>query len=248
MEILVLIFGLLIGSFLNVCISRIPKGESIAYPPSHCTSCSREIKRYDLVPVVSYLLLGGKCRGCGEKISIKYPLIELLNGVMYVFMFIKFDLSINFIFYSLLTSLLIVISMIDFETMDIFSSTIITGVVLAAIYIAGGAFLGQVKVVDNILGGVVGYGIIYIIVKVTGGMGEGDIDLAGVCGLFIGIKGILVALFLAVIIAGIIASVILLMKLKDKKAEIAFGPYIALGTLMYIFFGNVMLSVYCKFF
>lgn len=135
MEILILIIGLCIGSFLNVCIYRIPREESIAFPPSHCTSCGYELKAVDLIPIISYLFLKGKCRKCGEKISIKYPLVELLNGVLYLLIFLKFGLSLSFVFYSLLTSLLIVISYIDLDSKYIYSSTTILGVVLAAIYI-----------------------------------------------------------------------------------------------------------------
>ncbi|WP_195266666.1 A24 family peptidase [Clostridium sp. 1001275B_160808_H3] len=247
MEILILIIGLCIGSFLNVCIYRIPREESIAFPPSHCTSCGYELKAIDLIPIISYLFLKGKCRKCGEKISIKYPLVELLNGVLYLLIFLKFGLSLNFVFYSLLTSLLIVISYIDLECKYIYSSTTIFGVVLAAIYILIGLYTKDASIVNNLLGGVIGYGIIYLIVIVTKGMGQGDAEIAGFCGLFLGIKGILVSLFIAVVLGGLVAAIILLFKLKDRKSEIAFGPYIAIGSIVYIFIGKELLSLYLNF-
>ena len=247
MYFLVLIIGLCIGSFLNVCIYRIPKEESIVFPASHCTSCGHELKFYELIPVVSYIFLRGRCIKCKSKISIKYPLIEILNGLLYLLLFIKYGLSFNFIFYCLLVSLLIVISIIDLESKYIYSSTTIVGVLLAIIYIIMGAYLGEVKILNNLLGGLIGYGIIFLIIILTGGMGEGDADIAGICGLFVGIKGVLVALFLAIILGGIFASIVLILKIKDRKSEIAFGPYIAIGTLIWILIGEKILTLYVSF-
>ena len=248
MYFLVLIIGLCIGSFLNVCIYRIPKEESIVFPASHCTSCGHELKFYELIPVVSYIFLRGRCIKCKSNISIKYPLIEVLNGLLYLLLFIKYGLSFNFIFYCLLVSLLIVISIIDLESKYVYSSTTIVGVLLAIIYIIIGAYLGEVKILNNLLGGLIGYGIIFLIIILTGGMGEGDADIAGICGLFVGIKGVLVALFLAIILGGIFASIVLLLKIKDRKSEIAFGPYIAIGTLIWLLIGEKILTLYVSFF
>ena len=248
MYFLVLIIGLCIGSFLNVCIYRIPKEESIVFPSSHCKSCVQELKYYELIPIVIYIFLRGKCIKCKSKISIKYPLIEILNGLLYLLLFIKYGLSFNFIFYCLLVSLLIVISIIDLESKYVYSSTTIVGVLLAIIYIIIGAYLGEVKILNNLLGGLIGYGIIFLIIILTGGMGEGDADIAGICGLFVGIKGVLVALFLAIILGGIFASIVLLLKIKDRKSEIAFGPYIAIGTLIWILIGQKILTLYVSFF
>lgn len=248
MEILILIIGLCIGSFLNVCIYRIPREESIAFPPSHCTSCGYELKAIDLIPVISYLFLKGKCRKCGKKISINYPLVELLNGVLYLLIFLRFGLSLSFVFYSLLTSLLIVISYIDLDSKYIYSSTTILGVVLADIYIVVGLYTKDISISNNVLGGAIGYGIIYLIVVITKGMGQGDAEVAGVCGLFIGIKGILVCLFIAVVLGGLVAAIILIFKLKEKKSEIAFSPYISIGSIVYILLGKEILSLYLNFF
>lgn len=248
MEILILIIGLCIGSFLNVCIYRIPREESIAFPPSHCTSCGYELKAVDLIPVISYLFLKRKCRKCGEKISINYPLVELLNGVLYLLIFLRFGLSLSFVFYSLLTSLLIVISYIDLDSKYIYSSTTILGVVLAAIYIVVGLYTKDISISNNVLGGAIGYGSIYLIVVITKGMGQGDAEVAGVCGLFIGIKGILVCLFISVVLGGLVAAIILIFKLKEKKSEIAFSPYISIGSIVYILLGKEILSLYLNFF
>lgn len=248
MGLLVLIIGLCIGSFLNVCIYRIPREESIAYPSSHCTSCGYELKFYDLIPVFSYIFLRGKCRKCKEKVSIIYPTIELINGLIYLLLFIKFALTFEFIFYSILSSLLIVISIIDIKTKEVYSSTTIFGLFIAIIYIISGVYLGKISIVNSVLGGVIGYGIIYLIILLTRGMGEGDADIAGICGLFLGIKGSLLSLFLSIIIGGIVASIILILKIKDGKSEMAFGPCIALGCMLSILYGDALISLYLSMF
>lgn len=248
MYLLVLIIGLCIGSFLNVCIYRIPREESIAYPSSHCTSCGYELKFYDLIPVLSYIFLRGRCRKCKEKVSIIYPLIEILNGLIYLILFIKFGLTFYFIFYSILSSLLIVISIIDIKTKEVYSSTTILGLVIAILYILSGAYFGKISIINSLLGGLIGYGIIYLIILLTHGMGEGDADIAGICGLFLGIKGSLVSLFLAIIIGGIVASIILIFKSKDGKSEMAFGPCIALGCIISCLYSELLINLYLNMF
>ena len=248
MEIIVLVFGLIIGSFLNVCIFRIPKGESISYPPSHCTSCGYNLKPKDLVPVFSYLFLKGRCRSCKEKISFRYPIIELINALSYVLIYMKFGFAIKSIFFCLLASLLIVISMIDFDTKEVYTATTLFGLILGLIYLVVSYFYLNINYTDNILGGVVGFLIIFLIVKLTQGMGEGDYEIAGVCGLFLGVKGILVGLFIGIILGAIYGSVLLIRKSKTGKDEMAFGPFIALGSFISLIYGTKILEFYINFF
>lgn len=248
MEIIVLGFGLIIGSFLNVCIFRIPKGESISYPPSHCTSCGYNLKTKDLVPVFSYLFLKGRCRSCKEKISIRYPIIELINALSYVLIYMKFGLSIKSIFFCLLASLLIVISMIDFDIKEVYTATTLFGLILGVIYLVVSYFYSDINYTDSILGGVVGFLIIFLIVKLTRGMGEGDYEIAGVCGLFLGVKGILVGLFIGIILGAVYGSVLLARKYKTGKDEMAFGPFIALGSFISLIYGEKILEFYINFF
>lgn len=242
--ILVVLFGLIIGSFLNVCIYRIAREESIAFPPSHCTNCGYELKPKDLVPVLSYIFLGGKCRSCKEKISIKYPLIEILNAILYLIIYLKFGFTLSLFKFCLFTSLLIVIGFIDFETKYVYNSTVVFGV------IAGVGFAAlewvETKAIpwNYIVGAFIGFGVIYLIVVLTRGMGEGDIDIALICGLFLGVKGILVTLFLAIVLGGIVAGIILILKLKDRKAEIAFGPYLAIGAIIACLYGQYLTDFY----
>lgn len=245
---LVVIFGLVIGSFLNVCICRIANEESIAFPPSHCTNCGYELKAKDLIPVLSYIFLGGKCRSCKEKISIKYPIVEILNAILYIAIYLKFGFTLNLFKFCLFASLLIVIGFIDFKTKYVYNSTVVFGVV-SGILFAVLEWMETKSIPWNyIAGAFIGFGIIYLIVILTRGMGEGDIDIALICGLFLGIKGILVTLFLAIILGGIVATIILIFKLKERKAEIAFGPYLAIGGIIACLYGSRLIDIYLGLF
>ena len=245
---LVVIFGLVIGSFLNVCICRIANEESIAFPPSHCTNCGYELKAKDLIPVLSYIFLGGKCRSCKEKISIQYPIVEILNALLYIAIYLKFGFTLNLFKFCLFASLLIVIGFIDFKTKYVYNSTVVFGVV-SGILFAVLEWMETKSIPWNyIAGAFIGFGIIYLIVILTRGMGEGDIDIALICGLFLGIKGILVTLFLAIILGGIVATIILIFKLKERKAEIAFGPYLAIGGIIACLYGSRLIDIYLGLF
>ena len=245
---LVVIFGLVIGSFLNVCICRIANEESIAFPPSHCTNCGYELKAKDLIPVLSYIFLGGKCRSCKEKISIQYPIVEILNAILYIAIYLKFGFTLNLFKFCLFASLLIVIGFIDFKTKYVYNSTVVFGVV-SGISFAVLEWMETKSIPWNyIAGAFIGFGIIYLIVILTRGMGEGDIDIALICGLFLGIKGILVTLFLAIILGGIVATIILIFKLKERKAEIAFGPYLAIGGIIACLYGSRLIDIYLGLF
>lgn len=245
---LVIIFGLVIGSFLNVCICRIANEESIAFPPSHCTNCGYELRVKDLIPVLSYVLLGGICRGCKEKISIQYPIVEILNSILYVAIYLKFGFTLDLFKFCLLASLLIVIGIIDIQTKNVYNSTIVFGVVSGLIFLGLEWLETRVIPWNYITGAFIGFLVIYLIVILTHGMGEGDIDIALICGLFLGIKGVLVTLFISVVLGGLVATGILVLKLKDKKAEIAFGPYLAIGGLIACLYGNSIIDFYLKLF
>lgn len=246
MNLLVLVFGVVIGSFLNVCIYRIPNEESISYPPSHCSSCKHKLSFFELVPILSYIFLGGKCKQCHSYISIQYPIIEALNGIIYILIFYKYGLTISFFKYCIFASLLIVIGMIDYKTQYVYRSTTIFGIITAIGILIIQYFVNGESFINSILGGVIGFLIIGLIVFITKGMGEGDIEIAIVCGLFLGIKGILLTLFLAVIFGGIIGIFIVSLKLKELKDKIAFGPFLAVAGVISALFSNEIISMYLK--
>lgn len=244
----VVLFGLRIGSFLNVCIYRIAREESISFPPSHCTSCGYELKPKDLVPVLSYAFLGGKCRSCKEKISIRYPLIEILNALLYVVIYLNYGFSFELFKFAVFASLMIVIGFIDFDTKYVFNSTVILGVVSGIIFLIAECIITKNIPWTNLAGAAIGFGVIWTIVALTGGMGEGDIDIALICGLFVGIKGIIVTLFLAFVLGGVAALFIMILKLKDRKAEMAFGPYLAISGMIAMLYSTKLIELYLKLF
>jgi leader peptidase (prepilin peptidase)/N-methyltransferase len=246
--IFVLILGLCIGSFLNVCIYRIPREESISFPPSHCTSCGYKLKFFDLVPIISYMALKGRCRKCGEKISIKYPFVEIVHGILYLGLYLKFGYTVEFFKYALLISLLLVIGIIDLNTKYVYRSTTITGAIMGTVFLIFNWVTTQQFPIDYVFGATLGFALIYIIVKITGGMGEGDIEIAALCGMFLGVKNIALVLFLSFLFGGIIGIILLLRRRKGRKDEIAFGPYIVLGALVTIFIGDSIIKWYTNFF
>lgn len=246
--IILAIFGMVIGSFLNVCICRIPNEESISYPPSHCTNCNHRLMPFDLIPIFSFAFLKGKCRYCRKKISFQYPIIEALNCIFYIIIFFKYGISITALKYCILTSILIVISFIDYKTQYVYRSTTIFGAISGFLFLLVHFIVYKNGVLDSILGGIIGFLIIKIIVVITKGMGDGDAEIAAVCGLFLGIKGILIGLFLGFIIGGVSGIIIIIFKLKKLKDKIAFGPFIAIGVFISMMWSNEILEWYIKVF
>lgn len=242
-NVFVLIFGLILGSFFNVCIFRIPKEESIAYPPSHCMNCDNEIKWYDLIPVLSYILLRGKCRHCNEKISIRYPIIEMLTGILFLGVYLTYGMTILTIKFIVLVSFLIIIGMIDFDTTDVYECTTIPCIITGVIFVIAAYFLKQ-DFLTLILGGIAAGGIIAIIILLTNGMGWGDAEICLMCGLFLGLKLVLLMLFLSIVIGGVVGIVLLALKIKTRKDYIPFGPFIAVAAIITVLWGQNLISFY----
>ncbi|MBU3110322.1 prepilin peptidase [Clostridium lacusfryxellense] len=249
----IFILGLLIGSFLNVCIYRIPKGENIAYPPSHCTSCGNKIKPYDLIPVLSWIFLKGKCRNCGEKISIRYALVEFTTAVFFLLTYFQYGISINLLRYLLLIPFLIVIAMIDYDTMDVYTTTTWLAIAIGIITLGVNFYLGE-QVATYIYGALLGAGTISFIIIMsklilgTEGMGWGDAEICGLCGLFLGLKLTFVMMFFSFIIGGVIGVYLLTVKKKKGRSEMPFGPSIIIATLLMIIWGGKILNWYLSSF
>ncbi|KGG81448.1 peptidase A24 [Caloranaerobacter azorensis H53214] len=243
----IFITGLIIGSFLNVCIYRIPKGESIVYPPSHCTNCNTRLKAIDLIPVFSYLLNKGRCRYCGERISLQYPFIEIFNGLIYLLLFYKFGLSFNLIKYLFLTSLLIVISVIDYKHQIIPNSILLFGFFTILIFKL--LYYSKAELLNSILGLLIGGLIFSIIVIVSrGGMGGGDIRLIALLGFFFGWKHLLLLMLLSFVIGAFFSIILLLLKIKSMKDFIPFGPFISIAAIITIFYGDTLILYYINYF
>lgn len=239
---LTFIFGLLIGSFLNVCIYRIPLGQSVMTIPSHCCSCGKKIKWYDLMPLISYIILRGKCRFCKERISIRYPLVEILNAVIYILIYQTFGLSIQMAGFAILASALVVIAFIDYDLKIIPDIIIVFLIVVGIIY---SILARDITHFDRIIGFFSASLPLYIIMIVSkGGMGGGDIKLMAAAGIYLGWKLTLLALFLGSVIGSVAAVILLLLKRKTRRDEIPFGPALAAGIILSALYGNQMLSWY----
>lgn len=238
--IIIFLYGIVIGSFLNVCIFRIPKQENIVKIRSHCMNCGYQLKWYDLVPVFSYLCLGGKCRSCKQKISVQYPLIELLNGVLYCIVFAVYGISVEALLYALLASALITLSVIDFRTYEIPVGINIFILTLGLIRIV----TDYADWLDYAVGFFVVSGFLYIVHLVTKGrgIGGGDIKLMAVSGLLLGWKQILLAFVLGCIIGSIIH--VARMKISGQGHVLAFGPYLSMGIMIATLAGNQMIAWY----
>ena len=245
-EFFVAIIGMVLGSFLNVCVFRIPRGESISYPPSHCMKCGTRIKAYDLFPVISYLILRGKCRKCGDKISIRYPLVELFTGAMFLLIYINFGLNIDFVKYCILSCFIIVVGLIDFDTTDVYLKTTLPAIMIGVIFIVINILSGS-SFMDFILGGILSGGVIALIIFFTGGMGWGDFEICAFCGLFLGLKPSIIMLFFSFVLGGIAGILLIVTKKKSRKDYIPFGPYIAIAAFIALFFGNQIVSWYLNF-
>ncbi len=239
----IFIIGTLIGSFLNVCIYRIPRDESIAFPASHCTNCGESIKYYDLVPVLSYIFLKGRCRHCGEKISIRYPVIEALTGILFLFIYLKYGIAVDTLKYITFVALLILIGMIDLDTTNIYFSTIIVANIFAVIFLVYKVKY-QIGILNYIYGAVLGGGIISLIIILTKGMGWGDAEMCFFSGLFLGIKLTIVMIFFSFVFGSIISLILIMLKKKSRKDYIPFGPFIASAAVFTVLLGHKILFFY----
>ncbi|MFW6025244.1 MAG: prepilin peptidase [Candidatus Woesearchaeota archaeon] len=239
---LIFITGLILGSFFNVVIYRLPRGESIITPPSHCPECNTRLKTIDLIPVISYIINKGKCRYCGANISWQYPVVELITAFLYLFTYLKFGLTIEFLIYLFLISYLIIISFIDYNEKIIPNflsySGIIIGLVLAIIF-------NHITFISSLIGLIVPSFLLLIIALIfKGGMGIGDVKLVGMIGAFTGYLYPLLAIFLGALIGSVLYLPLMIRGKVDGKTRIPFGPLINIGALIMIFFGERLIDLY----
>lgn len=243
--IFIFLFGLVFGSFYNVVGLRVPQKESIVHPPSHCPKCQRRLTVLDLVPVLSYVFLGGKCRSCGNKISWFYPFIELMTGVLFAFAYWQLGWGIELIVAFFFISLLVIIVVSDLAYMLIPDKVLIFFLPLLAI---GRVLSPLTPWWDSLVGAVVGFGILYIIAVLSnGGMGGGDIKLFFLIGLVLGTIDTLLTLFLAAVIGMIVGITVLSKNKQGRKTPIPFGPSIALAAVIVYFYGDLLINWYLGF-
>jgi len=238
---IIFIFGAVIGSFLNVCIYRIPRSKSIVKPNSFCPACEKPIKFYDNIPIVSYIILGGKCRHCGAKISKRYPFVELLTAVIFLIIYRRCGLSYELLVQMVFVSLLITISFIDYDFQIIPDVLSVGGMVFGLLI----AFVRPgFRFMDAFYGVLIGGGVLFIIaygyqlIAKREGMGGGDIKLLAMIGSFTGFKGVLFSLIGGSIIGSLVGIPLMLMKKENMKYAIPFGPFLSCAALIFLLTGD----------
>jgi leader peptidase (prepilin peptidase)/N-methyltransferase len=240
------LLGACIGSFLNVCVFRLPRSESIVFPASHCLNCNNKLKAYDNIPVLSFLLLRGKCRSCQTKISWQYPLVELATGILFALAAARFGLSWDTLIALILISVSIVVSLIDLKIQIIPNTISLPGIVLGLA--ASLVPASPVHFLNALIGALLGGGIFYLVAVVSkGGMGGGDIKLIAMFGAFLGWQKCLLTIFAGVLLGSVVGIVLILLKRKGRKDPIPFGPFLCIGALVSLFYGQTIIRWYLYF-
>ncbi|MCW3490291.1 prepilin peptidase [Dethiobacter alkaliphilus] len=243
MWLVVFVFGLFIGSFLNVCIWRIPREESVVFPPSHCTGCGRRLGAAELIPVLSFLWQRGRCAGCGVEVSWRYPAVELASAVMFVLLFLQFGWP-EFVIHAVFFAILLVIFFIDIDHQIIPNRLVL---LLLGYTLLIQVVWPQVAWSDALLGGLLGGGLFLFLAVVSGGgMGGGDIKLVAVLGLWYGWAQLLLLMFLAFLGGGLIGGILLILEIKKRKDGIPFGPFLVLAAFVVTMWGRQLLEWYLR--
>ena len=260
--VLIVVFALLgtaIGSFLNVCIDRLPVGKSLRYPPSHCDACQHRLSPKDLIPVFSYLWLRRRCRYCGAPIPLRLFWVEVGTAFLFAVVYWHFGLTLEFPITAFYGSLFIVLGVIDLEHGLILNKIVFPSAVVAliiSIFLPPSEifFLPWPASLGGIIGGATGFVFILIPFLIAlpiykgEGMGLGDVKMAALIGLVTGFPLVLVALIMGAILGGLVAGVLLLLKIKKRKEAIPFGPFLSLATIATLLWGSDILNRYLGLF
>ncbi len=253
---LVFVFGTLVGSFLNVCIGRIPNEESIVTPPSHCPKCKTPIAFYDNIPLLSYMVLQGHCRACREPISSRYFVVELMTGLLTLALYSWFGIGFSFVVSFIFVAALIVISFIDLDVRIVPDVVSLPGIVVGLIFSVLGYFVFRdgLEIVptplSSLIGILAGGGFLlvtaWVYEKLTGveGMGGGDIKLLAMIGAFLGWPSIPITLFIASLLGSIVGVACMVLTGAGRRLALPFAPFLCSGALAYLFFGQHMIQWY----
>ncbi len=252
--------GICVGSFLNVCIDRLPRGQSIVNPPSHCPTCGRKLKPIDLIPVVSYLWLRGRCRSCRTGIPRRILAMETGTGLLFAFLSFSYGFGVEFLVLALCAGLFLVLAVIDLE-----HGLILNKIVYPAIGISlllspfwpslgfARPFLGENTMLHSFLGslsgGLIFAALLFIIALIySGGMGWGDVKMAALIGLITGFPAVLTAMMVSFVSSGIVAVFLLALRLRSRKEAIPFGPFLSLGAFVALLWGQELMGWYLGLF
>lgn len=239
------VFGLVLGSFFNVVGIRLPKGVPFGNDRSACPTCERQLTSFELIPLLSYIIQGGKCRGCKEKISIRYPLMELATGLLFLMAYIQLGFQWELVTAIILMSMLVIVFVTDIHYMLIPNKVLLfflPFLIVMRLIVPLDPWYGM------IIGGIAGYGVIALIIIMSkGGMGAGDMKLFGVLGIVLGWKLVLLTFFFAALFGAIIGIIMQRLNKAKKRQPIPFGPYIVIATVLVYFYGNEIIDWYMRF-
>ncbi len=244
-EALIFVLGTIIGSFFNVVIHRLPKGESIITPASHCPHCGEKLKWWQNIPLISYIILKGKCFYCKKRISIRYPLVEFATGTLALLIFKKTGLSYKLVWGEVFLLSLIPAFFIDLDHQilpdEITIGTTIWGILCSLIN------LSNISIIHSLLGILICGGLFLLVAIISkGGMGLGDVKLAASFGANFGWQLGLISLFISVVLGAICGSILILLRKKGRKDKIPFGPFMIMGAYLTFYFGGELLKWYLE--
>ncbi|MFH1623644.1 MAG: prepilin peptidase [Pseudomonadota bacterium] len=241
------IFGTIVGSFLNVCIYRVPTKQSIVSPSSHCPKCREPIAFYDNIPILSFVFLGGKCRKCKHPIPIRYLFVELLTGLISLALFLKFGFTLSYFVYLAFSAALLVTAYIDLDHQIIPDVITLPGIVTGLI---ASLFLPALTFLDSVIGVAAGGGGLFLVamgynlLTKREGMGAGDIKLISMIGAFLGVKAVILTIFLGSLFGSLVGGLLMLKEKKDTRYAIPFGPFLTIGAMIYLFWGDFIIGRY----
>ncbi len=247
-----ILLGLFTGSFLNVCIDRLPRGQSIIKPPSHCDECNQKLKVIDLIPVFSYIRLRGRCRYCRAEIPLRIPVVEIVTVLLFGFLYWNFGLGIELGIMLIYSCIMVVIFVIDLEHMLVLNKIVYPSMVLALIFSLFRPEMGKfspllpdIGIVSALLGGIFGTAIMALpFILYREGMGMGDIKLGALVGLMIGFPLVIVAVLSAWIIGGIVAGILLALKIRGRKDAIPAAIFLSTTAVITLVWGQAIWQWY----
>jgi leader peptidase (prepilin peptidase) / N-methyltransferase len=241
------LLGAIVGSFLNVVIARLPAGQSIVYPPSRCPACRHEIRWYDNIPILSYFILLGRCRDCGERISVRYPIIELMLACMSLGLYLKYDLTPAYGVFFIFVSAMVAVFWIDLDHMIIPDVISLNGTVVGLAIVTAGILPGLTwkdAYIGLALGALILYipAVLYQVIRGIEGLGGGDIKLLAMVGAFVGPYGVIFVLFFASFIGSLVALATMALRRTAATTPIPFGPFLTAAAILYVFVGQKMVD------
>lgn len=244
------LFGSVVGSFLNVCIHRLPKEESIVMPRSRCPACQTPIRALDNIPLLSFVLLRGRCRACGNPISWRYPLVEALTGGLFALTVARFGVTLQGAFLLLFLSGLVVTSFIDLDHQIIPNAITLPGIPLGFL---AGFLLGDPPPLDRVIGSLAGAGFLYLVLLYGGvvygqeAMGEGDLNLIALVGAFLGWRAVIVTILVGCLAGSAVGLTLIALKRLHRRQHVPFGPFLSLGAVVALFWGEWLMAWYFGF-